>query len=192
MSILLSFLPLKIHSFIFQWLPYLTQAVCFELQGWSKSKHQLSAADLLLSCSFLLMLTEGFPCLRFSIVGAYVYFILMSLFTMVLIQCFPTFLAYHPLETPRLGSADLIKSHKHIMTQLVFLQVLYVLARFPLLSCWVGESSSGIVGLDAVCLTTCSGVVCLELLTAWMYNLFDLVCSCASSLQSLHVSIFNG
>lgn len=80
------------------------------------------------------MLTEGFLCLCLLIVGAFVYLILMFFFTAVLIHCFATFLAY-PLEIPRVRTTELIKSPKRIMTQLVFLQVLYILARLSFFSC---------------------------------------------------------
>lgn len=120
---------------------------------------------------------KAFPAFAFWLL-VHVYFILMCLFTVLFIQCFSTFfLAYHPSETPWLEATVLIKSHKHIMTQLVFLQILHVLARFLFLSCWVGKISRGVVGLGAACPTTYSAVVyrtayCLRL----QYYLFDLPC----------------
>lgn len=124
------------------------------------------------------MWTEGFPCLRFLIVGACLFHFdvfVYCAFYPVLLNIF--FLAYHPSETPWLEATVLIKSHKHIMTQLVFLQILHVLARFLFLSCWVGKISRGVVGLGAACPTTYSAVVyrtayCLRL----QYYLFDLPC----------------
>lgn len=83
------------------------------------------------------------------------------------------------------------------MTELVFPQILYVLARFPCLSCWVGESSMGVLGLGAACLAPYSAVVfrstySLNELFIWfgIWGSYSLVY--ANSLQSLHVYIFSG
>ena len=109
---------------------------------------------------------------------------------------FSAFWLMIPQKTPILGTTDLIKSHKHTWPNWSSHRSCMYLPDFHVFHAeW--ESSRGVLGLGAACLTSYSAVVfrstySLNELFIWfgIWGSYSLVY--ANSLQSLHVYIFSG